>query len=294
LAGVSALAVCCLLACLSLGLTPTSALHDNGGGLSITLLDIGAGQCCVVQPPHALPDMVDMGSSTVSDVTRSCLSPFFNLHGDRAIGKVFLSHSDFDHISALSTALPAFGVETVYTSPYFAHFASIDPPAQALLDLLERAHKSPMLLERGDHVQLGGDASVDVLWPPADCGFNCNNTGMVLRLNYMGRRVLFPADIQVDAMRELLKTPEQLKADVLVAAHHGSSEVTTRAFVAAVDPSVIVSSNGSPLTQKQKRFEQMIGRRRLYRTSNCGAITVHIFSNGSVEVETLLGGGGGK
>jgi beta-lactamase superfamily II metal-dependent hydrolase len=99
---------------------------------------------------------------------------------------------------------------------------------------------------------------------------------------------LFPADIQVDAMRELLKMPGELKADVLVAAHHGSSDVTTPAFVAAVNPEFIVSSNGSPLTAKQKLFEGEIGGRRLYRTSACGAITVHIAPDGGMGVETFV------
>jgi competence protein ComEC len=107
-------------------------------------------------------------------------------------------------------------------------------------------------------------------------------------LSYAGRTVLFPADIQLDAMRELLKSPGQLKADVLVAAHHGSSELTTPAFVSAVDPKFIISSNGSPLSEKQKQFEEMIGSRPLYRTSNCGAITLHIRPNGAIAVETFV------
>jgi len=280
-------AVCGLVVCLSLGMT-AAQLPTPADAVSITFLDIGAGQCSVLQAPHALPAMIDAGSSTISDVTRSCLGPFLIEHGDRTIGTVLLSHSDYDHISAIQTALPIFGVSAIYTSRYFAHFASIDPPAQALLDQLTRAGKSPHLIQRGDHVQLTNDITIDVLWPPPACDFNCNNTGLVLKLSCGGRTVLFPADIQVDAMRELLKSPAQLKADVLVAPHHGSSEVTTPAFVRAVDPQFIISSNGSPLTEKQKAFEKMIGHRPLYRTSNCGAITLHIAKNGTVTVETFL------
>jgi competence protein ComEC len=281
------MAVCYLAAGLSFGF-PGDRSAISGRDLSITLCDIGAGQCAVVEAPGAPPALVDAGSSTISDVTRTVLGPFLSGRGERTIGSVFLSHSDFDHISAISTALPIFGIGSIYTSHYFAHFASIDPPAQALLDELSHAGKSPHLLERGDHVQLAKGVAIDVLWPPPNCDFNCNNTGMVLRLSYGGKRVLFPADIQVDAMRELLKSPGELKADVLVAAHHGSSEVTTPAFVAAIDPSIIISSNGSPLTAKQQRFEQMIGQRPLYRTSNCGAITLHISADGKIRVETFL------
>jgi competence protein ComEC len=286
-AGLAAAAVCCLLASLSLGFTLVPSAR-SGDGVSITFLDIGAGQCAVLEAPGMAPVMMDAGSSTISDVTRTCLGPFLNERGDRTIGAVMLSHSDFDHISAISTALPMFGVGVVYTSHYFAHFASIDPPAQALLDQLNHAGKTPHLIGRGDHVQLSRDVSVDVLWPPADCAFNCNNTGLVVKLSYAGRTVLFPADIQADAMRELLKSPGQLKADVLVAAHHGSSEKTTPAFVKAVSPLFIISSNGSPLTEKQQLFERMIGKRTLYRTNDCGAITLHIARDGTLSVDTFI------
>jgi competence protein ComEC len=286
---VAAAAVCCFVASLTLGF-PRAALPRSDEGLSITFLDIGAGQSAVVQAPGASPAMIDAGSSTISDVTRTVLGPFLSQRGERSLGDILLSHSDYDHISAVSAALPTFGIGTVYTSHYFAHFASIDPPAQSLLDELHQAQKSPHLIERGDHVELSHGVLIDVLWPPPNCDFNCNNTGLVLRLNFAGRRVLFPADIQVDAMRELLKSPAQLKADVLVAAHHGSSEVTTADFVAAVNPQFIISSNGSPLTEKQKHFERMIGGRPLYRTSNCGAITLHIGRDGTMSVETFLPG----
>jgi beta-lactamase superfamily II metal-dependent hydrolase len=79
-----------------------------------------------------------------------------------------------------------------------------------------------------------------------------------------------------------------LKADVLVAAHHGSSEKTTPAFVRAVNPQFIISSNGSPLTEKQKLFELMIGKRPLYRTSNCGAITLRIGRDGTLSVRSFI------
>ena len=43
-------------------------------------------------------------------------------------------------------------------------------------------------------------------------------------------------------MRELLKTPELLKADVLIAPHHGSCEDATEAFVRAVGPTHILAT----------------------------------------------------
>jgi hypothetical protein len=52
-----------------------------------------------------------------------------------------------------------------------------------------------------------------------------NDTGAVLRVHYPNRDVLFLADIEPAAARELMElyTPEQLQCDIVQLAHHGQS-----------------------------------------------------------------------
>ena len=86
----------------------------------------------------------------------------------------------------------------------------------------------------------------------------------------------------------LLKTPERLKADVLVAPHHGSSERMTARFIEAVSPKYIVSSNDSTLTKKQRDFDRLTSGQRVFRTNRCGAITMTFDPAGAVKVEPML------
>ncbi|MBV8782252.1 MAG: ComEC/Rec2 family competence protein [Phycisphaerae bacterium] len=253
---------------------------------TITLLNVGAGQCAIIDVPHDGITLVDCGSDSIADVAHSVLIPYLQLHHARTIARVFLSHSDYDHISALGSILPMVN-GPIYTSEYFSHFAAIDPPAAALLKKLNDLGRSPIILRKNEHVSLGRDASIDVLWPVSGSTFNCNDTGLVLRLNCDNRKVLFPADIQANAMRRLLATSQSLAADVLVAAHHGSSEVTTAAFLAAINPRLILASNGMPLTGKQRTFDALAATRPFFRTSRFGAITIHIHADRSISVETF-------
>jgi competence protein ComEC len=89
-------------------------------------------------------------------------------------------------------------------------------------------------------------------------------------------------------MRELLEAPHRLKADVLVAPHHGSREPSTADFIAAVNPAVIVSSNDRSLTGKQKAFPSAAGGRPVLRTHACGAITITFEHDGRFKVEPFL------
>jgi len=262
--------------------------HCSRGILRITLLSIGAGQCAVLEPPGSEPMMVDAGSSTVSDPLHVCVEPFLHHEQQSDIDAIYLSHGDFDHISAAAGAWNECGVSQVVTTPYFRAHASESNPCRNLLQMLDNIGHSPRTVVAGQHFAWRNGVSADVLWPPPNGDYNSNNAGMVLRLNFAGRSILFPADIQDPAMRELLKKPALLKSDILVAAHHGSSESLTAEFVRAVDPRIIVSSDATRLTRKQRAFEEMIDHRPLLRTSRCGAIEIDLRSDGSAVVNPFL------
>jgi len=178
----------------------------------------------------------------------------------------------------------------VFTSYHFIKNSAGNIPDQVLLDELEKLDRTPTQIAIGDHFDLGNGAAVDVLWPPKVGDLNSNNAGLVLRVTYAGRSILFPADIQDPGFEGVLRNPKSLQSDVLVAAHHGSSEDLTPAFLAAVHPEYILSSNFGRLTSKQRKFETMTGHTPLYRTPECGAITVTIRKDGTMTVTTFVKG----
>ena len=275
------------LLAVSLGSTPAVS---NSGGLRLTLLSVGAGQCGVVELPDGRAVVIDAGSSTVPEVAARAVEPYFQSRGIRTVASVFLSHGDFDHVSAAAELAGRYDPAAVYTSGHFRRHAVGNDPDLDLLARLDELHLPPRELSRGDHVDLGSDgATVDVLWPPPVGDYKSNDAGLVLRLTYAGRRILLPADVQDVAFAELLKHPNELAADVLVAPHHGSGESLTPAFLAAVHPAVIVASSAARLTAKQRRFDQIVnGTVPEYRTAACGAIAVTVAPNGRVGVGTYL------
>jgi competence protein ComEC len=278
---------CAMLVLLPLcgGLAP---IGSSAPTLRITLLCVGAGQCAVAEPAGGGVVVFDAGSSTVADPLRTVIDPFLRHERCSAIDSIWLSHGDFDHISAVRQLVPEYTVHDVVTSPYFRSHAHESKPCDALLHMLDRTQHSPRLVLAGDRAHIGSDAEIEVLWPPAACAFNSNNTGVVFRLTCDGRSILFPADIQEPAERELLKHPEKLRSDILIAPHHGSDEVTTARFIHAVNPKVILASNDARLTMKQRVFDSEVAGTPLYRTSRCGAITLEVTRDGKVTVTPFL------
>jgi len=202
---------------------------------------------------------------------------------------LFISHGDYDHIDAAEGLLNRYSLHDVYASPLLQRHSGESKTCQHLLTALGRTHHLPHLLKAGDRMDLDG-VSIQVLWPPADCEMNSNNSGVVLRLTFAGRSILLPADIQGPPEAALIENAELLHSDILIAPHHGSSESTTAAFVAAVDPKLIVSSDARRLTNKQHAFETMIDHRKLLRTGTGGAVTLQIDRNGTISATPFHSG----
>jgi competence protein ComEC len=263
-------------------------LSPANNSLRVTLLAVGAGQCCVIEMPDGRTILLDAGSASLAEPVRKCIAPFLRHLGKSRIDEIWLSHGDYDHMSAASELIRTYGVSRVVISSAFERHASDNAPAETLLEIIRQNHVKLDHLRVGEHVPLGKDTSIDVLWPPEMTSFSSNNDGLVLKLTYARRTILFPADIQDPPEAALLKSPQSLRCDVLIAPHHGSSEATTARFVAAADPLYVISSNDRTLSQKQRQFERVIGERKLLRTNRCGSVTVQIDPTGGLTVRPFL------
>jgi competence protein ComEC len=257
--------------------------------MRVTLLSLGAGQCAVVDTPAGRTMMVDAGSSSLSDLLGKCIQPYLRATGHTSVDTLLLTHSDYDHISAAGAVAQVYDVREVLVGGRFREHARTTAPAEQLLRTFDALDIPPQVVTPGQHIELGRGAELEILWPPAKGPeLSSNESAIVAQLRYAGRSILITGDIQEIAESELLKDSTALHADVLIAPHHGSSESTTAAFVRAVDPTYVVSSNDRTLTVKQKRFETLVGNAQLFRTNRCGAITIHISKEGVVRIEPFL------
>ncbi len=262
---------------------------DDEPPLRITLLAVGAGQCAVIETPGAGVTLIDAGSSSLGRPVESCIAPFLREAGFMTIDRLLISHANFDHYNAAATLAESYEVGEIVVAESFDDDAAPQPAGQRLLDDLTRFNVPPRTVRAGDVIPLGRQTRLRVLWPLADVGeLDANDSSLVIRLEHDSPagefRLLFTGDIQEVAMRQLLAleadSPGLLKADVLIAPHHGSTESSTRAFIDAVDPDFVLSSNGRSLARKQTKLADLVGGRPLLRTHDRGALTVSVSDEG--------------
>lgn len=267
------------------------AADESGPGTTrVTLLAVGAGQCAVVEPPSGRTVLLDAGSTGMADLVARCLGPYLRHRGKTSVDTVLVSHANYDHFSAVAEVVGSYGVREVLTSSHFTRYASGNAAAASMLDALSEMHRPPRELAPGERIPLGRETYLQVLWPPRGLPTpgDANDASLVIKLTHAGASILFTGDIQDAAMNALLVSPEALRADVLVAPHHGSAEKLSEAFIAAVAPRSVISSNDRTLTGKQRTFDRLASGRPLLRTHRCGAITVTFDERGRIEVESML------
>lgn len=259
----------------------------------VRVLAVGSGGATLASTPAGNTAMFDVGTDRNVDVGTTVADALRNL-GVRQLDCLCISHANFDHYSGVPTLLEKVPAGRLLHNSYFAAAGQEHPAVRRFFQLLPPSGATWQTLVAGDRFAIG-ETAVEVLWPPNDLDpsvWKANDRSLVLRLHLGGRTLLLPGDIERAAIRGLLAAAAEgrirLSADVLVAPHHGSVlRRDTAAFLAAVDPEVIVVSSGRPRPKFASLVRTTLGsERRLINTHAAGAVTVRVSSGGEIVVET--------
>jgi competence protein ComEC len=202
---------------------PTSPLS---GEFKVSVLDIGQGLATVVQTQQHLL-VFDTGSHINNmDMGERVVVPFLRTLHKPSIDLLVISHGDNDHLGGAAYILKNFNVLGIKTSVP----AKLSQPADYCL--------------QGDTWKWD-DVTFRFLYPTmADLNLN-NDSSCVLSVSNGFKTILLTGDIEKLAEQHLVANQsEYLKADVLVAPHHGSKTSADNAFLDAVKPHDVVFSIG--------------------------------------------------
>ena len=237
------------------------------GSINMTLLDVGQGLSAVVQTRHHLL-VYDTGAkfSAQSDIGQSVLLPFLRSQGIAKIDSLIISHGDNDHIGGAASLIRGMATEQVLTSVpnQLSEYAPIDCIA-------------------GQSWQWD-EVKFTLMSPPPQKFVSDNNNSCVLKIQAKQGAVLLVGDIEAEAESWLVKSyGEALKADVLVAPHHGSKTSSTADFLQAVHPSYVLIPAGYR-NQYGHPHKDILARYRHFHThwltsSDSGAIAVNVKNN---------------
>ena len=254
--------------------------------IRLDMLDVGQAQALVLRVPGDGPGRAPLrllidGAGSFSkhfDAGRQLVAPVLLYTSLPRLHAVISSHPDLDHMGGLPYILRHFRVENFYDNGRPARGGQ----AELWNDLRRQFAARP--LARGDRLPLGDPAEglvLEVLHPPRtdEQRWTGNDASLVLRLSRHGHGLLLlPGDAEKATLRELLASGQDLRAEVLVAPHHGSAGSFLPAFYAAVRPREVLVSCGfmNRFRYPSRQLRQWLARHDipLRRTDEDGQLTV--------------------
>lgn len=188
---------------------------------------------------------------------------------------VILTHLHTDHAGGLRSMIQdEIPVPLLYL-PAGAEGQQVHPDLLAMVEELRASGTEVRWLSRGDVLPLPS-GNLTVLWPESGRirpRQDANRYSLVSLLSLKGTSLLLAADIP-----GLYEDYAAVPADILKAAHHGSSSSTSGEFLSAVSPRLILLSCAR--LSRLQSFRERVGGIPVFGTPESGAVTVRFVEGG--------------
>ncbi len=234
------------------------------GSLLFTLLDVGQGLSCVVETAgHVLVFDTGPAFSSGFNTAEAVLIPYLHSHGIRRIDQLIVSNGDWDHAGGVEALLRGMEVDRIMSGE-----------ALDFMDV-ERCRS-------GQTWEWDG-VSFRILHPHESDNFSgSNNASCVLKIESAGGSLLITGDVERKAEVKLVERhAESLRADILIAPHHGSNTSSSDEFVQRVKPAYVLFPTGY-----RNRFgfpKQPV----IERWQAAGAILLNTAETGAIQFQIL-------
>ncbi len=207
--------------------------------LTFGMLDIGQGDGLFVESPTGTQIMFDAGPAhSILGPLARVMSPF-----DRSIDAIVITNPDADHIGGFLDILKNYKVGAVFEPGTFNDSKTY----QNLEAEIKKQNIPDILVKKGMRLDLGGGATINILFPDRDVSMWPSNDGSVVaRLSYGQSSVMLTGDATTLTEKIVLKenSPADLQSNILKVGHHGSRTSTSPDFVQAVAPAFAMISDG--------------------------------------------------
>ena len=243
----------CLSLTLALSFTSSLRLHPDGREVRVSFIDVGQGAATLVELPGGKRVLIDAGGYHVNgyDAGSRFVAPYLWQRRIWRLDAVLVSHADADHYSGMPFILRHFQAKELYINTYpgtdGAYLAMLAQARQQGMRIRPVAGRAVLFEKPGLILECYGVKAEE-----QTALFTDNDRSLLARLAFGRRVLLLPGDSAARREQLLLESQvreelrgEALRADLLLAGHHGSIGSTSPAFLEAVQPRVIVVSAGA-------------------------------------------------
>ena len=239
--------LCCAVIglCLALGASWIEPLLDN---YRMTVLDVGQGQCIVLQS-DGKTFLVDCGGSD-DEETADTAAEYLLARGIWHLDGVVLTHFDKDHSGGLPYLLERIPTDVLFVPDC--------PDESGILSELVPLSEQTLALQENLQITYG-ITKISIFGPVVpDSG---NESSLAVLFQRGSCDILITGDRTAFGERILLKTADIPQLDALIAGHHGSKNSTCRELLDATKPKHVMisvgdNSYGHPSNELLQRLQE--------------------------------------
>ena len=269
--------------CASLSFAVFLMAYRPTGNLSVTMLDVGQGDCLFLRGPKGNTYLIDGGSSDVDQLGKYRMEPFLKSQGVGTLDYVFVTHGDADHYSGIEEMLKRQDVGVEIRRLVLPSNWKTDDALKELAQTAQKVGVSVAVIEVGESI-VEGDLQLECIHPSSSDRHLSGNAGsMVLSVKFREFSMLCTGDVEMEGEDALTKRLTDREYTVLKVAHHGSKHSSSEIFLKAVRPKIAIisagenNSYGHPHQETLKRLRDI--RCQIFETIQNGAITLQTDGN---------------
>lgn len=215
-------------------------LQRQEGTLAVSFIDVGQGDCELIEFPSGKSMLIDCGEK---ECYEKMAMPYLQKEQIGKVNLALVSHFHSDHAGGILRMAELNAADRIAAPTT----ESEDDIRSQILKAAKDRNIDVLNIDSSKKLEADSSVTVKVLAPNTyilnNLGSNVNNTSVVLKLSYGETDFLFTGDLEADAEKVLLSS-ENLDAEVLKVAHHGSKTSSSREFLNAVKPKYAVIEVG--------------------------------------------------
>lgn len=237
---------------------------DQVGDLTIHCLDVGQGQATLLkQGDYEI--LIDGGGQDRSSFVVSYLKEL----GVETIDLMIATHFDDDHIAGLIGVMNVFPVEQIL-------YGSSPKDTRACHSFIQTSKDknipalTPVI---GDRFVIGSMV-LNIVGPLKYHNEDNNDDSIISKINFSNTSILIGGDTSLDVEQDLVY--QDLKADLMLANHHGSKDSNSKSWLERISPQFVVISCGAnntygfPSQETLSRIKMI--KAEIFRTDELGTI----------------------
>lgn len=258
---------------------------NASGRLETVFFDVGQGDAAFVRFPNNTTMLIDGGDANSKwDNGKNVIIPFLKSYGINKINYMVVSHPHHDHLGGLYSVLKVFEPDTLVVSPYKYNSNKY----RQFLALAAERSIPLKIVEKGDRLYPDPACRVYILHPDKEysvaqsmSGDECNNSSVVMKIQYGANGVLFTGDLEKTAEKHVNLYGDFLESELIKIGHHGSSTSTSNTFLQHVRPLAgvisVAEKNKFRHPSKYTLLKLANFNSRIMQTKNGGALVFHVY-----------------